>query len=73
MEDVGQQGTRALPVERRALADPETVLLVDDCDGERAELDRLLDQGVGPDHDRRPAGGQGAEQLRAPGVRAWPR
>ena len=37
---------RRLGLERRALADAEPVLLVDDDDGEVAELDDVLDQRV---------------------------
>ena len=48
---------RALGLERRALADAESMLLVDDRQPEARELDRLADDGVRPDHDlRHPAG-----------------
>ena len=45
------QHVRRRPPERAPLLDPETVLLVDDGDGEGAELDLLLDERVRADGD----------------------
>ena len=52
-----------LGVERRALADAEAVLLVDDADGEPGELDVGLDQRVGADHQAELAAGEPVERL----------
>ena len=50
------EDVRAAPLdERGALRDAEAVLLVDDGDGEVAEVDLLLDEGVRPDDDLRVA------------------
>ena len=57
------QDVRDAPLgERRALLDPEAMLLVDDRDGEIGELDLALDQRVGADGDLRLA-------ARDPGAR----
>ena len=56
--------------ERRALRHPEAVLLVDDGDGEVAELDLLLDERVRPDDDLRIARGDRAAALRRAPSRA---
>jgi hypothetical protein len=45
------RGDTSLVGERRALLDPEPVLLVDHHQAEVVELDRLLEQGMGADHD----------------------
>ena len=44
---------RTLAPERDALTDPETMLLIDDGQRERRELDVRFDDGVGADHDVR--------------------
>ena len=51
-QDVGRLPAR-LRLELMALLHAEAVLLVDDDQTEIGELDRLLDQGVCPDHDPR--------------------
>ena len=67
-----QQHVRRAPVglglERVALFDPESMLFVDDDEPEVAEADRVLDQRVRPDHDRRLSRGDVAERL-GPAVR----
>ena len=64
-----QQDVRRAPaglrLERAALLDAEPVLLVDDDEAEVGERDRLLDQRVRPDDDRRLAR---RDRLDAP----WP-
>jgi len=52
VEDVGGEPGRRLLLERRTLADPEAVLLVDDHQRQVAELDGLLDERVRPHHHR---------------------
>ena len=59
-----------LRLELAALLDAEPVLLVDDDDAERRELDPLLDQGVRPDDDRRLARRDELERLRGPRPRS---
>ena len=61
----GAEPARPLAVERRALAHAEAVLLVDDDDGERGELDGRLDQRVGADDQRQLAAGELAEDVGA--------
>ena len=48
-----QHVRRAALDERAPLLDAEAVLLVDDRDGELAQVDALLDQRVRPDDDLR--------------------
>ena len=69
----GSSDSGPLRVERGALADAEAVLLVHHRDRERAELDRLLDQGVGADHDRGLAARRGAPAARRGGAWGSPR
>ena len=49
-----QVGALALAAQQQALLHAEAVLLVDHCQAEVLELDRLLEQRVGADHDRQP-------------------
>ena len=58
-----------LGVERGSLADAETMLLVDHRHGQAAEVDRLLDQRVGPDQQRELAARQLAQQVGPPAPR----
>ena len=69
MQGVGYEPLRGLGVERRALAHAEAMLLVHHHDRELAELDRLLDQGMGAHHQLQLAAGQAPEQLAAPSRR----
>ena len=66
-QDVGRLSAR-LRLELMALLHAEAVLLVDDDEAEIGELDRLLDQGVGPDHDPRLPGPDLLERV-PPAVR----
>ena len=52
-----------LGVERRPLADPEAVLLVDHGDGEAGKAHGILDQGMGPDQEGELTGGELPEQV----------
>ena len=65
MQDVRGGAVGPLGVERRALADAEAVLLVDDADREPRELDVGLDQGVGADDEGELAGREALERLAA--------
>ena len=61
-QDVRRPAAR-LRLERTALVDAETVLLVDDDEAEIGERHRVLDEGVGPDDDQRLAGRDRLERL----------
>ena len=63
VQDVGDDAAGALGVECGALPDSEAVLLVDHRDREVAELDAVLDQGVGADDEAELAARQVPEQI----------
>ena len=60
---------RRLVAQRRPLLDTEPVLLVDDDRAEAVEVDALLDQRVGADHDVDRAVGEAGEHRPAVGAR----
>ena len=55
----------ALVHESQSLVDAEPVLFVYDNQGQIAELNLILKQGVGPDHQLRPTAGNGLQGLAA--------
>ena len=65
MQHVRAVAGRRLGVERGPLTNAEPVLLVDDHDRQARELNRLLDQRVGPDQQRQLAAVELAEQVGA--------
>ena len=70
MKDVRRAASRPFAVERRALADAEAVLLVDDPDGEPPEVDIGFDQVVGADDQRELPGARAARASRGGARRA---
>jgi hypothetical protein len=60
---MGEAPARPLGIEGGALPDSEAMLLVDDRHRQRVELDGLLDQCMGPDHELGLAGRERVEQC----------
>ena len=69
MKDVRRESGRRLLLERRPLADAEAVLLVHNHQGQVAELDRLLDQGVRAHHEPELARIEPRQDVAAPSGR----